>query len=58
MASDNIQCSSVGDSLTEHNLADVNDLTVLTSVDSLWKYEYGSNLAIFPTRALQNLGHF
>jgi hypothetical protein len=39
MASDNTQWRAVGESLTKHNLADVRDLMVLISVDSLWKYE-------------------
>jgi hypothetical protein len=34
------------------NLADICDLMVLTFVDSLWKYKYGSDLAVFPAVAL------
>jgi hypothetical protein len=52
MASDNTQCRADGDCLTKHNLADVCDLMVLISVDNLWKYEYGSDLAIFPALAI------
>jgi hypothetical protein len=58
MASNNTQRRAVSDCLTKHNLADVCDLIVLISVDSLWRYEYGSDLdifsalAIFPTSTL------
>jgi hypothetical protein len=52
MASDNTQCSAVGYRLTKHNLADVRDPMVLISVDNLWKYKYGSDLAIFPALAI------
>jgi hypothetical protein len=51
MASDNTQCRAVGDCLTKHNLTDVCDVMVSISVDNLWKYEYGSDLAIFPALA-------
>jgi hypothetical protein len=51
MASDNTQCRALGDCLTKHNVADFCDLMVLISVNSLWKYEYGSDLAIFPALA-------
>jgi hypothetical protein len=42
---------AVGDCLSELNSADVCDLMVLTSIDSLWKYEYGSDRAVFPAPA-------
>jgi hypothetical protein len=47
-----MQCRAVGDCLTKHNLADVRDLMVVISIDSLWKYENGSELAIFPSSTL------
>jgi hypothetical protein len=34
--------------VTKHNLADICDLMVLIFVDNLWKFEYSSDLAIFP----------
>jgi hypothetical protein len=52
MASDNKQCLTIGDCLTKHKLADVCDIMVLISVQNLWKYEYGSDLAIFPALAI------
>jgi hypothetical protein len=52
MASDDTQCLAVGDCLIKHNLLDVCDIMVLISIDSLWKYEYGSDLAIFPVLAM------
>jgi hypothetical protein len=52
MTSDNTQCLAIGDCLTKTNLAHVCDPVVLISVDGLWKYEYGSNLAVFPALAI------
>jgi hypothetical protein len=52
MASGNTQRRAVGNCLTEHSLADVRDKMVLISVGSLWKYGYGSDLAIFPALAI------
>jgi hypothetical protein len=52
MASDNKQCRAVGDCLTKHNVTDVCDLMVLISADNMWKYEYGSDLVIFPALAI------
>jgi hypothetical protein len=52
MASDNTQRLAVGVYLTEYDLADVCDLMMLISVDSLWKYEYGSDLTVFPALAI------
>jgi hypothetical protein len=52
VASDNTQCLTVDDCLNKHNLANICALMVFISVDSLWKYEYGSDLAIFPALAI------
>jgi hypothetical protein len=43
-----MQCLAVGDCLTKHNFGDVLDLMTLIFIGSVWKYEYGSELAVFP----------
>lgn len=48
MASDNTQCRSVSDCLTERNLADVCDVMVLISVENLWKYGHVSCINHMP----------
>jgi hypothetical protein len=52
MTPDNLQCWAVGDYLTKHNLADVRNIIVLTSVDGLLTYKYGNDLSTFPPLAV------
>jgi hypothetical protein len=47
-----LHCLPITDCFTKNSLADVSDLMVLTSVDSLRKYKYDSDLAIFPAFAI------
>lgn len=44
---DNTQYRADGGCLAKHYMADICDVTVLISADSLWKYEYSSDMAVF-----------